>query len=125
VRLRDDVGIDRIAWECDYPHSDTTWPRAPEALLANLAGAANDEIDRISHLNAMRWFEFDPFHDDERARQLHGRRIARSQAQGVDLSLLRGKGGKAPGVDAAGPVTAGDVMKQLATALDGQVNRST
>ena len=24
--LRDRIGIDIIAWECDYPHTDTTWP---------------------------------------------------------------------------------------------------
>ena len=28
--LRDRIGIDIIAWECDYPHTDTTWPESPE-----------------------------------------------------------------------------------------------
>ena len=28
--LRDRIGIDGIAWECDYPHTDTTWPKSPE-----------------------------------------------------------------------------------------------
>ena len=31
-QLRDDIGIDNIAWECDYPHSDSSWPEAPEEL---------------------------------------------------------------------------------------------
>jgi hypothetical protein len=48
----------------------------------------------------------------------------RPQARDVDLSLLRGKGGKSPVEEGARPVTAGDVLKQLATALDGQPNRS-
>ncbi len=28
--LRDRIGLDNIAWECDYPHTDTTWPESPE-----------------------------------------------------------------------------------------------
>ena len=28
--LRDRIGMDIIAWECDYPHTDTTWPESPE-----------------------------------------------------------------------------------------------
>ena len=26
IKLRHDIGIDNIAWECDYPHSDSSWP---------------------------------------------------------------------------------------------------
>ena len=29
IKLRDDIGIDNIAWECDYPHSDSSWPERP------------------------------------------------------------------------------------------------
>ena len=32
IELRHEVGIDTITWECDYPHSDCTWPHSPEAL---------------------------------------------------------------------------------------------
>ena len=31
------IGIDNIAWEADYPHSDSMWPTAPEELHADLA----------------------------------------------------------------------------------------
>ena len=30
LKLRHEIGIDVIAWECDYPHTDTTWPDSPE-----------------------------------------------------------------------------------------------
>ena len=30
LKLRDDIGIDNICWEQDYPHSDSSWPNAPE-----------------------------------------------------------------------------------------------
>ena len=26
LKYRDDIGVDHIMWECDYPHTDTTWP---------------------------------------------------------------------------------------------------
>ena len=35
VKLRREIGIDNIAWECDYPHSDSSWPSAPEELAAS------------------------------------------------------------------------------------------
>ena len=34
LKVRHDIGIDIIAWECDYPHSDSIWPDAPEVVLA-------------------------------------------------------------------------------------------
>ena len=33
LKVRHDIGIDIIAWECDYPHSDSIWPDAPEQVL--------------------------------------------------------------------------------------------
>ena len=36
-QLRDDIGIDNICWEQDYPHSDSSWPNAPEELAAMAA----------------------------------------------------------------------------------------
>ncbi|MFI9536129.1 NAD-dependent epimerase/dehydratase family protein [Nocardia fusca] len=61
VRLRHDIGIDIIAWEADYPHSDSMWPGAPEQLGDVFTGVPDDEIDKMTHLNAMRWYSFDPF----------------------------------------------------------------
>ena len=39
LKLRHEIGIDIIAWECDYPHSDCFWPDAPEQVLAELTAA--------------------------------------------------------------------------------------
>ena len=66
------LNIDNITWECDYPHSDSTWPHSPEALMKYLAEVADEEIDKITHLNAMRHFHYDPFVVRAR-RELHGR----------------------------------------------------
>lgn len=61
VQLRHMIGIDNIAWECDYPHSDSSWPTAPEELAEVTAGVSDDDIDKIGYQNAMRWYSFDPF----------------------------------------------------------------
>jgi predicted TIM-barrel fold metal-dependent hydrolase len=55
------VGVDSITWECDYPHSDSTWPHSPELLDKSLSGIPDDEVDKMTHLNAMRAYQFDPF----------------------------------------------------------------
>ncbi len=63
LQLRHLIGMDNIAWECDYPHSDSSWPTAPEELaeVAGAAGVTEDELAKITHQNAMRWYSFDPF----------------------------------------------------------------
>src|SRR4030095_11680524 len=55
------LNMDHVMWECDYPHSDSTWPFAPEELAEHLDGVSDEEGDKISHLNAMRHFRYDPF----------------------------------------------------------------
>ncbi len=57
-----EIGIDIIAWECDYPHSDCFWPDAPEQVLAelNAAGASDSDINKITWQNSCRFFGWDP-----------------------------------------------------------------
>ena len=61
VEARHSIGVDQITWECDYPHSDSSWPHSPESVSKQLAGLPDDEINKITHENAMRIFRFDPF----------------------------------------------------------------
>ena len=61
VQNRQYMNIDNITWECDYPHSDSTWPQSPEALMKSLDGVPDEDIDKMTHLNAMKHFQFDPF----------------------------------------------------------------
>jgi hypothetical protein len=115
IRMRDLVGVETIMWECDYPHSDTTWPNAPEILWASLAGVPDDEINAMTHGNAMRAFEWDfrPARPRERCTVA----ALRAEAVGVDLSLMSGAGGAKPHEEGKRIVTAGDIMKQLAAAF--------
>jgi predicted TIM-barrel fold metal-dependent hydrolase len=63
LRLRDRIGMDIIAWECDYPHTDTTWPTSPEFAWNELqeAGCSDEEIGKITWENACRFYDWDPF----------------------------------------------------------------
>jgi predicted TIM-barrel fold metal-dependent hydrolase len=62
IQLRHQIGIDNIAWECDYPHSDSSWPAPAEDLARVTDGVVSDEdLDKITWQNAARWYSFDPF----------------------------------------------------------------
>jgi hypothetical protein len=114
IANRHAVGLDSITWECNYPHSGTTWPKSPERLAAQLVGVPDAEIDQITHQNALRHFRLDPFAHMPKER---GRVDAlRSLARDVDLSVSS-KGRKPPGADRAKLVTSQDVLRQLATAF--------
>ncbi|MGW6117872.1 amidohydrolase family protein [Nocardia sp. NPDC055165] len=87
VRLRHEIGIDNIMWEMDYPHSDSMWPDAPE-VLAQVLGreqVPDDEIDKMTHLNAMRWYSFDPFKHIPREQATVG--ALRAAAADHDVSI--------------------------------------
>ena len=101
-------------WECDYPHSDTTWPNAPERLWQHFEGIdiSDEDINKMTHLNAMREFKYElPFPREEctvgALRQL---------SPDVDTSLMKGMGGK-PAVEDNRIVLAEDVVNQLASAF--------
>jgi predicted TIM-barrel fold metal-dependent hydrolase len=61
IKNRHDVGIEHMTWECDYPHSDSTWPVSPERLSRSLGGVPAEEVHAITHRNAMRLFHYEPF----------------------------------------------------------------
>jgi hypothetical protein len=46
--------------ECDYPHSDSTWPDTPE-MANKWLGHLSDEVQhKITIGNAMRVYDFTP-----------------------------------------------------------------
>lgn len=63
LKVRHDIGLDIIAWECDYPHSDAIWPNAPEFVHAEMekVGIPDDEMNKILYQNSARFFGIDPF----------------------------------------------------------------
>ena len=61
IDMRRAIGVETITWECDYPHSDCTWPTSPEQLWIEFENVPAKEIDQITFQNACREFHFDPF----------------------------------------------------------------
>lgn len=86
LRNRDHIGVDTIAWECDYPHSDATWPNSPEVVIKSMvaAGVSDVEIDKVTWQNACRWYSFDPFEHRTRAQCTVG--ALRAHAHDVDTT---------------------------------------
>jgi predicted TIM-barrel fold metal-dependent hydrolase len=111
----DEVGEDMVAYECDYPHSDCLWPECPEILWNSVKKLTDEQIDKVTHRNVMRFFRFDPFQHYKREELTVGALRAKAKAAGVDTTP-KSSGGAAP--LAAGetprPVTSGDVMKMFA-----------
>ncbi|WP_216906012.1 amidohydrolase family protein [Nocardia noduli] len=87
VKNRHEIGVDNMCWEMDYPHSDSMWPGAPEELERVFAtyDVPDDEIDKITHQNAMRWYSFDPFQHIPREQATVG--ALRKAAEGHDVSI--------------------------------------
>jgi predicted TIM-barrel fold metal-dependent hydrolase len=120
----DAIGEDRIAYECDYPHSDTLWPNAPEFLHQSLAHVSDAVVNKITHGNALKWSNFDAIG------KMGGRDkctvgALRKLSAGLDVSEVS-YGGPAPLAkgEKARPVTSGDVMKMFMDVAkeDGRVS---
>jgi hypothetical protein len=69
-----------VTWECDYPHSDCTWPGSPEVFHEQTKHLTDAQINKIGHLNAMREFSYDPF-AILGSRELHRGRLAQAGRQ--------------------------------------------
>ncbi|MBX6389428.1 MAG: amidohydrolase [Frankia sp.] len=85
VELRHRIGIDNITWECDYPHSDSSWPYPAEDLLRSCDGVSDEDINKITYENAMRWYSYDPFAHRPKERCTVG--ALRAEAAGHDISI--------------------------------------
>jgi hypothetical protein len=88
ARQAREIGVDRICMETDYPHSDAVWPNAPERMMEAFAPTdlTDDEINQITHLNAMKFFQYDPFTIRPREQCTAG--ALRAEAEGHDVSVV-------------------------------------
>ncbi|PQE00184.1 amidohydrolase, partial [Mycobacterium sp. EPG1] len=87
VSTRHQIGVDNICWEADYPHSDSMWPGAPEQLdeVLTANNVPDDEIDKMTYQNAMRWYHWDPFSHIPKDQATVG--ALRKAAEGHDVSI--------------------------------------
>ncbi|WP_174290948.1 amidohydrolase family protein [Sphingomonas bacterium] len=120
----DAIGEDNVSYECDYPHSDSVWPESAELLLQSVSVLSDPVIDKVTHLNALRLYQFDAFG------MMGGREnctagALRKLATHVDTAPVSfgGPAPLAPG-EARRPVTSGDITKMFSevTEADGQLS---
>jgi predicted TIM-barrel fold metal-dependent hydrolase len=52
------IGVERITFEVDYPHSDSNWPNTRKRAAEVFASVPDDEVHQIVELNARRIFRF-------------------------------------------------------------------
>jgi predicted TIM-barrel fold metal-dependent hydrolase len=108
IESRHRLNLNMVTWECDYPHSDSTWPLAPETLAEYLGGVPDDDVAKITHENAMRLFSFDLFAHVPREKATVG--ALRAQAADVDLGYRSSERLKKTGTR---PVSVLDLASQL------------
>jgi predicted TIM-barrel fold metal-dependent hydrolase len=113
VKLRDQIGVDIMMWEGDYPHAEATWPHSPENIQETFDPDISDQdLDKITHLNAMRAYRFDPF--KIRPREKCTVAALRAEATHVNLDYLPTAG--IPPKRGDGVVSLRDVMGQVGEA---------
>ncbi|MEA3077803.1 MAG: hypothetical protein QOF60_2711 [Actinomycetota bacterium] len=90
VQSLDVMNVDNVTWECDYPHPDSTWPNTPEDAWVYMKMVGDDEVvNKITHLNANRIFNFDPFSHMPKEQSTVG--ALRARVPGHDVSYVPGK----------------------------------
>ena len=110
--MLDRIGVDAVCVEMDYPHSDSSWPRSPERLAPQLSGLAAEDVAKVTHLNAMRLFGFDPF--AHRPPEQCTAAALRAEAVGVDVGPVAPRREFVP---PARPLTMTDMLNAAAHPL--------
>jgi predicted TIM-barrel fold metal-dependent hydrolase len=71
LRLLDVIGEDNVMLECDYPHSDSTWPDTINLARKWLGDLPDDVQHKITVGNACRVYDFTPA-DPPETQEAHG-----------------------------------------------------
>jgi predicted TIM-barrel fold metal-dependent hydrolase len=58
LAARHEIGVDRIMWEGDYPHSDGPWPNARQHVADMMKDVPDEEVQQIVEGNARKLFSF-------------------------------------------------------------------
>lgn len=58
VDNRHAIGLDRLTWECDYPHSDSFWPNSRKAASEMFLNVPDHEVKQMVETNARELFRY-------------------------------------------------------------------
>jgi predicted TIM-barrel fold metal-dependent hydrolase len=59
LKSLEELGVDNVTFETDYPHSDSTWPHTVEIAKAQMKGLDEITVEKIVRGNAIRLFQLD------------------------------------------------------------------
>ncbi|MEJ5254006.1 MAG: amidohydrolase family protein [Acidimicrobiales bacterium] len=59
IRSLDEIGVDNVTFETDYPHSDSTWPETKQIAEAMFADLDDETVYKIVRGNAIRMLSLD------------------------------------------------------------------
>jgi predicted TIM-barrel fold metal-dependent hydrolase len=59
MAARHELGVDRLMWGADYPHHEGSYPHTKLAVRLLFKGVPEDEVRKITSLNAARVYGFD------------------------------------------------------------------
>jgi predicted TIM-barrel fold metal-dependent hydrolase len=59
LKSLDEVGVDNITFETDYPHTDSTWPDTKKIAEEMVAGLDDETVYKIMRGNAIRMLHLD------------------------------------------------------------------
>jgi predicted TIM-barrel fold metal-dependent hydrolase len=110
-----EVGEDVVAYECDYPHSDSLWPKSAENLWRAVKHLTAEQIDKVTFKNAARFFRYDPFTHHRRDELCVGALKAKAAAAKIGIAPIK-SGGATPLAAGEQPriVTTGDIARMFA-----------
>lgn len=59
LQMLDIIGVDKVCYESDYPHSDSTWPDTRKVAETQMAHLSNEVIEKIVRNNARKLLRMD------------------------------------------------------------------
>jgi predicted TIM-barrel fold metal-dependent hydrolase len=57
LRHLDEIGVDNVMYESDYPHADSSWPDTQLSLAEQFRDLDRETIDRITYKNACELYQ--------------------------------------------------------------------
>ena len=65
----DEIGVDNITYESDYPHSDSTWPNTRQIAEKQMKDLTEEQVYKIVRGNAIEMLSLDATSLISRARR--------------------------------------------------------
>lgn len=59
LKMLDVIGVDKVCYESDYPHSDSTWPNTRKVAETQMAHLSDDVVEKIVRTNARKLLRLD------------------------------------------------------------------